>query len=116
VTSMYRVHLTSNTNSDWITLIVPLDEKLCVNLEQARDPQPYLFKAVWDGDRFYGEAITRPEEGSTVYLLWSSVDAEVTLTNLSQCPMVIGKWVLIWETEEDTTHPFPYTVRAVQKL
>jgi hypothetical protein len=113
---MYRIHLASNADSDWITLFVPVDGEGHVCLGHGGVPQPYLFKGVWDRDLFYGEAVSHREEPSVVYLSWDSNEEDVTLTNLGTCPMVLGQVVLIWETREDTSKPFPFTVRAVQKL
>jgi hypothetical protein len=113
---MYRIYLTSNVDPDWVILHVPLDDggRVCIGLSGV--PQPYLFKATWNGDLFYGEAICRKDTGPEIYLLWASELDDVTLTNLAACPMVLGQVVLIWQTEEDVSRPYPFTVRAVQKL
>lgn len=112
----YRIHLASNSDSDWITLHAPLDEQGRVCLGHAGAPQPYLFKGTWDRDLFYGEAVSRAESPATVYLSWDADEVDVTLTNLGNCPMVLWQVVLIWETLDDASKPFPFTVRSVQKL
>lgn len=113
---MYRIHLASNTDSDWITIIVPLDESGKVHLGQTGAPQPYLFKGVWNGSLFYGEVTSLPDNPRIACLSWDRNEEDVTLTNLGNCPMTLGQVVLIWETRDDTSKPFPFTVRQVQKL
>ncbi len=114
---MYRVHLASNTDSDWITFIAPLDEDGRLSLDKSDlCPRPYFFKATWNQDLFYGEVIRRAGEDGKIYLEWHSDDSDVTLTNLHACAMVLGAVVLIWETGDSASKSYPFTIRSIQKL
>jgi hypothetical protein len=120
---LHRIHLTSNTNTDWFTIFVPLDNRGYVCLGLAGVPQPYLLKAEWNCVRCYGEvkAAARNSlvEPSLVYLVFFAelpVCPSEKAANLGTTPMVLGQVVLIWETYEAKGKNYPFTVRSVQKL
>lgn len=122
---LYRLHLTSKTDNDWLTIYAPLREDGTVAVGYHDQPLPHLFQGTWNGDLFYGEVVRLSGSDpktvclhwpKMVYLPWPTDREDLSLTNLGTCPMILGQVVLVWPGPEEVNKPYPFVVRAVQKL
>ena len=78
---------------DWVTAYLPLgaDGKVL-----ARAPRPYLLKALWNEDVYYGEL--SPETGRYHRIQWDS--GPDSFTDLGKVPIDVGRIVRISEEDD----------------
>jgi hypothetical protein len=106
---LYRVHLVSG--EDWITIFLPLDAEGL--LDRERTGGPYLLKALWDSNEYYGELHARQGDHR---IEWGA-DAPDSLTDLLMAPLRgIGTGVRVWESDDRHSEVRTYRVRGVFRL
>jgi hypothetical protein len=87
-TEYHRVHLRSG-EGDHVTTYLPLAD----GRFEKSGPQPFLMKAVWNGDDYYGEL--RPQAGKHHRIVWDS--GPDSLTDLGMAPIKRGSIIRIYE-------------------
>ena len=103
----YRVHLEAD-DDDWLTVHAALDEDGRV---RATGPGPYLFKARWNGDEFYGELSLASEPR----LIWGA-DAPDSLTDIAEVSLVEWAKVTVWQEDTRDSPRFTFRVRSMHRL
>ena len=89
----HRIHMRSR-DGDHVTAYLPLaDGRFAVSGQQ-----PFLMKALWNGDDYYGEL--QPQAGAHHRITWDS--GPDALTDFGTAPVKRGAVIKIFES--DTTH------------
>jgi len=112
----YRVHL-QNGQHTFVTAIVPLDSEGNFN---PGAPQPYLFKANWEGTDYWGEFSEMRQLNGKKYMLgrWYSRDGGdyPSLTDFLTVPVGVGRIVRIWDQADLKSYHLDLVTLTVVKL
>jgi len=97
-----------SVEGDHVTAYLPLAE---TRLDKA-GPQPYLMKAVWDGDYYYGEL--RVQAGRHNRIEWDS--GPNSLTDLGTVPIKPGAVIRIYADDNTAADFKAFTVHEVARV